>query len=382
LVFALLITLRLIHAHEGVFSMITPRTLACLAILALATLLPAQTPPTAYTITQAIAGDATASMTIYRSGAQAVIEYIHSDKPDGTPGHRSLSFYDLKAGVSHTWDPAITPPSCSVGKFSGDWGDPFASTAELAPAIAKGDLKVAGSETLHGIPAKVYAGTSPSENLKVWFDEKDGLILRESYGAPGAAMQNMIDISKVSIAPPPASLFTMPAYCAGVKPPPTSAELIAEETGDSADNWVSASIGPGSKNTCSILLHVVAAKTMTPINRKYQVAIDTTFDQDHPSPYTFGVGDDGTATFSGGAIHEITNQVRNGMLRVDNPPPYFTFTVNVPTPHEGAAGGYIYRQCFAPVTNLYYILKDPSDPAKGTDFLYAKSGKYAAAPAH
>ena len=362
--------------------MSAPRILACLGIFALSPHFQAQTPPTAYAITQPIVGSDGATTTIYRSGSQVAMEYIHPNVPDGTPGHRTLSLYDLNAGVSHTWDPAIAPPSCSVGKFSGDWGDPFGMTAELTAGIAKGDFKPSGVETVAGVSTKVYVNTSPQETVKVWFDAKDSLVMRAQAAAANAAPLTMVDITKASFAAPPASIFAMPAYCAGVKPPPTPAELIAEETGDSADNWVSASIGPGSKNTCSILLHVVAAKTMMPINRKYQVAIDTTFDQDHPSPYTFGVGDDGTATFSGGAIHEITNQLRNGMLRVDNPPPYFTFTVNVPTPHEGAAGGYIYRQCFAPVTNLYYVLKDPSDPGKGTDYLYAKSGKYAAVPAH
>jgi hypothetical protein len=361
-----------------------PRIIASLSILALCPLLRAQTPPTAYTITQGIAGDSGAIMTVYRSGAQAVIEYIHSNKPDGTPGHRSLSFYDLKAGVSHTWDPAITPPSCSVGKFSGDWGDPYEASTELAAGIAKGDLKPAGNETLHGIPTKVYTGLSEGMNIKVWLDEKDNLVIKAAFGAPGSPMTTMVDISKVSIAPPPASLFTMPAYCASVKPPQSPAELMAAETGDNGDNWVNAIYGPGSKNTCSIVVRVVAAKTMAPINRHFQAAIDTTYDQNSPTPphYEFGVGEDGTATFSGGGLHEITNQVHNGMLRIDNPPEYFMLSVNVPTPHEGAGSALIYRQCSAPVTNLYYVLKDPSDPGKGTDYLYAKSGKYAAVPAH
>jgi hypothetical protein len=361
--------------------MSAPRILLCFGILSLCPLLQAQTTPTAYSITQPIVGSDGATTTIYRSGSQVVMEYIHSKIPNGAPGHRTLGFFDLNAGVSHTWDPAITPPSCSVGRFSGDWGDPFAMTGEVTDSIKKGELKPAGNETLHGIPTKIYAGVTQGTDVKAWLDEKDALLIRLTAGTPGGPTTTMIDISKVSMASPPASLFVMPAYCAGVKPPPTPAELIAAETGDSADNWVSASTGPGSKNTCSILLRVVAAKTMAPINRKYQVAIDTTYKQENPPSYTFGVGDDGTSTFSGGGLHEITNQVRNGMLRVDNPPAYFTFTVNVPTPHEGAAGGFIYRQCFAPVTMLYYILKDPSDPGKGTDFLYAKSGKYATVPA-
>jgi len=363
--------------------MSTPRMLTCLGILAIQPLMQAQTtPPTAYTITQALQGGENGTLTIYRSGSMVLMEYRHAAKPDGTPASHSLSFYDLKAGVSHSWDPSITPPSCSAGTFSGDWGDPFASTQELTDAIAKGDLKASGAETLNGIPTKVYAGTTQGTNLKTWLDEKDSLVVKLEFSAPGTPVTTMVDIQRASFTPPPASLFTMPAYCVSVKPPPTPAELIAEETGDSADNWVNAMYGPGSKSTCSIVLQVVAAKTMAPINRKYQVAIDTTYDQDHPSPYTFGVGEDGTATFSGGGLHEITNQIHNGMLRIDNPPAYFTFSVNVPTPHEGAPSGFIYRQCFAPVTMLYYVLKDPSDPGKGTDFLYAKSGKYAAVPTH
>ena len=77
---------------------------------------------------------------------------------------------------------------------------------------------------------------------------------------------------------------------------------------------------------------------MTPINRKYQAAIDTTYDQKQPDPphYEFGVGNDGTTTFSGGGLHEITDQIHNGVLRIDNPPAYFMFGVNIPTPNRGA----------------------------------------------
>ena len=358
-----------------------PRILAFVGIIAVLSLAHAQTPPTAYTITQALQGGEDGTMTIYRNGSQVVFEYRHAAKPDGTPASHSLSFYDLTAGVSHTWDPSINPPSCSVGKFSGDWGDPFASTAELTAAIAKGDLKPAGPETIGGIPTKVYAGVTQGTNLKVWLDEKDGLVIRLAFGAPGAAMQNMVDIRSVTFAPPPASFLTMPAYCASVKPPPTPAELIADETGDSGDNFVNGLYGPGSTNSCSIVIRVVAAKTMAPVTRPWQFAIDTTFNQDHPSPYTFGVGNDGTSTFSGGSIHEISNQIHNDMLRIDNPPATFYKAMNVKQPGRGTEAGMIYRQCFAPVTMLYYVMKDPADIGKGADWLYAKAGKYAAVPA-
>jgi len=363
-------------------TMSAPRILACFGILALTPISHAQTPPTAYTITQPIVGSDGGTATIYRSGSQVAMEYIHPNVPDGTPGHRTLSLYDLNAGVSHTWDPAIAPPSCSVRKFSGDWGDPFGMTAELTAGIAKGDFKPSGVETVAGVSTKVYVNTSPQETVKVWFDAKDSLVMRAQAAAANAAPLTMVDITKASFAAPPASIFAMPAYCAGVKPPPTPAELIADETGDSGDNFVNGLYGPGSNNSCSIVIRVVAAKTMAPVTRPWQFAIDTTFNQDNPPHYEFGVGNDGTSTFSGGQIHEITSQIHNDMLRIDNPPAYFYKAMNVIQPNRGTEAGMIYRQCFAPVTMLYYVMKDPTDIGKGADWLYAKAGKYAVVPAH
>jgi hypothetical protein len=271
-----------------------------------------------------------------------------------------------------------------VGTFSGDWGDPFAMIADVNKGIAGGDIKPSGSETVNGIATQVYSGTAPQGTEKVWLDQKDGLVIRATFTAPGTAPMTLVNITRISLAAPPASRFVLPSTCAGVKAPPTPAQLIADETGDDASNWVNANYGPGSTNSCSIVVRVVAANTMAPINRMFQAAIDTTYDQNNPTPphYVFGVRTDGTSTYSGGGLHEITNQIHNGMLRIDNPPAYFMFGVNIPTPNSGADVGLIYRQCFAPVTVLYYVIKDPSNPAGGGDWLYAKTGKYAAVPAH
>ncbi len=357
------------------------RVLSTLGTLAFTSVLLSQSPsPTAYTITSALSVPDPGTMTVYRNGSMALTEVNHPAKPDGTPANRTLTLYNLTAKSSFSWDPAATPAACSAGTFSGDWGDPFAMTGELSASIAKGDLKPIGSETLNGIPTKVYAGTTQGSSIKAWLDEKDQLVIRATLSAPGAAPMTMVDVRKVSFAPPPTSLFAVPAGCAGVKPPPTEAEVIAAETGDSGANFVNGMYGPGSKNSCSIMLRVVAPKTMAPITRRWQAAIDTTYDVDHPPAYSFGVGNDGTSTFSGGGLHEITSQIQNDMLRIDNPPAYFNLSINVVQPGHGAGIGLIYRQCFAPVTMLYYVLKDPNNPGQGGDYLYAKSGKYASVP--
>ena len=56
------------------------------------------------------------------------------------------------------------------------------------------------------------------------------------------------------------------------------------------------------------------------------------------------------------------------MLRIDNPPAYFNLGMNVVQPGHGAGIGLIYRQCFAPITMLYYVLKDPNDPGQAATF--------------
>jgi hypothetical protein len=354
----------------------TPRVLFCLCALACTPLLNAQTPPTAYVITQSVGGTGGTSIT-YRSGSKVLVDFTQA----GTPASRSFTLYDLTAGTSTTWDPTASPIQCNVAHFSGDWGDPFAMMGEISDDISKGILKPSGTGTLDGIAIEVYAGSDQGQDIKAWLDQKDSLVIRVQVGAPNTPPMTMVDVTQVSFTAPPASRFALPAACAGVKPPPTAAELIAAETGDDPANWVNGSYGPGSANSCTIVVHAVASKTMAPLNRHYQAAIDTTYDQSNPPHYIFGVATDGTTTFSGGGVHEITDQVHNGVFRIDNPPAYFMLGVYFPTPNRGGDVNLVYRQCFGPVTNLYFVAKDPSNPDNGWDWLYAKSGKYAVPPA-
>ena len=335
-------------------------------------------PPTAYTITQAVAGGTPGTtLTIHRSGSKALAELVQPAQ-GATPASHILTLYDLAAGTSFSWDPRSNPAACSSAKFSGDWGDPFAMISDVNAGIAKGELKAGGTETLAGIPARIYSGSSPQATTKVWLDAKDGLVLRAVMSAPGSPAMTLVDIKSVSFAAPPQSLFAVPAACAGVKPPPSAEDLIADETGDTAANYVNGMYGPGSKNSCSVVVRVVQAKTMTPISH-IQVAIDTAIYPDNAPPsYTFGVADDGTTTYSGGHVLEITNRARNGVVRLGLPPDHFQIGVNTIEPHRGGSVGLVYRQCFAPTTVLLYVVKDYGQPTESGDWLWVKSGKYAA----
>ena len=258
-------------------------------------------------------------------------------------------------------------------------GDPFASTADLSGEIAKGHIKLVGTETINGIATQVFAGASQGANMKAWIDMKDNLVIRAELSAAGTAPMTMVNITKVSFATPPASLFVLPASCASVKPPPTAAELIADETGDDAANYVNGIYGPGSTNSCSVVLRVVNAKTMTPITH-IQVAIDTTYNQDNPPHYESGVHDDGTETFSGGGIREITSMVHNGTVSLGTPPTYFMLEVEShPARTRGRHGTGL-----SPVLLAHHSAARSGEglrPAvRERRLLWVKSGKYAVPP--
>lgn len=360
--------------------MSVPRVLACLSLMAAPMLAVSQSSPSTFTVVQNV-GAGGATSTTYRSGEKVVVVF---DNPaqGSTPASRTFTLYDLVKGTTYTWNPDDSNVPCNAGTFSGDWGDPFAVTDLVNQGVASGDIKPAGTDTINGISTQVYTSSSAQGTQTIWVDKKDNLVLRDQLSAPGAAPANLIDITKVSLAPPPASVFVLPAKCAGVKPPPTPAQLIADETGDDPGNYVTAFTGPGSKNSCNVVLRVVQAKTMTPLTN-LQVAIDTQYDQNDPNPphYNFGVADSGRETFSGGHLHEITTGIHNGVVSLGTPPSYFNLVVNAVHPGHSGGPGLIYRQCFAPTTVLLFIYKNYGESNESVDALWVKSGKYAAPPA-
>jgi hypothetical protein len=359
----------------------TPRIAACLGLLALPSLGAAQTPPASYTITQNIGSIPGGSTTIYRSASKA-LSIVNMPAQGATPATRVFTLYDIATGTNFVWNPDISPIACSSGTFSGDWGDPFAITAELKKDIAGGDLKPSGYETIHGITTQVYAGSNAQATEKVWFDQKDGLVVRAQLSGPGSPLVTVVDITKLSLAPPDPSLFDLPAACAALKPQRTPAQLITDETGDDPANFVSASTGPSSPSSCNVVLRVVQAKTMTPVPN-IQVAIDTQYSQKdpHPPQYTMGVADDGTETFSGGHLHQITTGSHEGVVDLGAVPSYFNLVVNVVEPGHSGGVALVYRQCFAPTTVLLYIVKDLGQSDESADLLWAEAGRYARPPA-
>lgn len=337
--------------------------------------------PTAYTVTASnamMAGPGAIKKT-YRLGSKIVVDE-RTPAPVVGGAINARTFYDLKTMEKLTWDPVNKPDACVKGTFSGDWGDPFRGADELA----KQGARQVGAETIHGFATRILESSPGSgSTLRAWVDTKTNMVVKALLIPASGAPVTLIEVTDVSLTPPPASVFAIPADCtAAASPasaeafwPPGEADEIATLTGGNGKDFLNGIYGPGSKNSCTMLFRVVHAGTMEPIASGFQVAIDLNVATEPSPSYTIGASREGHATFSGGGLHEITSQTRNGVFRIDNVPAQFEMDIEFGSP--GSATSNLYRQCFAPQTVLLYVVKNPANISDGGDWLWVKSGKYA-----
>jgi len=283
------------------------------------------------------------------------------------------TLYNLQTHQSLSWNLSDSSASCGHGSFSGDWGDPFADSA--GPPDDP-NTKQVGTETLHGYEAKVFEAPTPNGKLKVWLEPKLHLILKYQMIPAKGEPQTMLEVTELSLSAPPASIFAPPASCAAASSEPpilSEEERIAAETGSNGRDFARAIVGPSSPNSCTVLLRVVRAGSMEPVVSGFQVALDLTGQK--PGGYNISVNLQGHATFSGGGVRDMTPQLHNGMLRIDNAPAQFDVETYFGNGGEGSA--LIYRQCAGPQTVLLYVVKNPDKLTDGAEWLWVKSGKYA-----
>jgi hypothetical protein len=309
---------------------------------------------------------------VWRDGMRAAVE-------SSAPNVHTTSLYDLQAHSVLTWMPDNATAPCSKGTFGGDWGDPFALSAEVNSQVAEQHARQVGSEPVNGIAARVMEAASPDgSSAKAWIENKYGLVLKLVMSPKAGAPQTVVEVKSFTPGKPPAAALAPPASCAGVAAapaPPTTQELIASETGGTAADYAQAMMPPASSNSCSVVLRVVRAGTMQPLTGGFQVAIDRTVDTQHAAHYVMGQAPGGRVTFSGGGLREETAQLRNGVLRIDGAPAQFD--IEAAFGAGGAASALIYRQCYRPETVLLLVVKDPQKLSDGADWLWVKSGRFA-----
>ena len=328
-------------------------------------------PPSSYSVTvvNSMFGPPV-TMKIYRDG-----DLVLMDHPD----HHIRGLYNLKTHSNQGWDSENPESGCSSGTFSGDWGDPF--TISDLDDLLKSSTQAPASDTINGVATKVYEATDPQSKIhvKVWREPKYGMVIKAEMTPPGAATTTIIEIKQFSFTKPAASLFTLPAACANAPPPPpTASERFTKDTGENAANFEDATMGPGSANSCTMLLRFVKAGAMQPING-FRVGLDRQYDVQHPPHYTIGSSVPGGPLFSGGHLTEYTAQIKNGVLRIDNVPSVFDIEMSFGDGSRGATA-ILYRKCSSPQTVLLYV--DQPEPGQQSDWLWVKSGKFATVAAH
>ena len=333
--------------------------------------------PTAYTVTvvNSIFGPGQLMKTS-RLGSKVFVDMVSAANANDPQAAHVHTLYDLERHRNMSWSWPDSSAGCSNGTFSGDCGDPFGSIDELAGQAAK----QVGSETILGFAVRIVEASVQGATIRAWVDSRTGLVLKAQLSQAGAAPRTIIEVKDVSLTPPPASIFAVPANCAAeaaAPPPPTEEDKLAALTGGNAQDFVEAIYGPGSKDSCTVLFRVVKAGSMEPITGGFQVAVDMSLANEGRPSYTIGLSREGRATFSGGGLREVTSQIHNGVLRLDNVPDHFD--LETAFGNGGSGSALIYKQCFAPQTVLLYLIKNPDQLSDGAEFLWVKSGKYAAA---
>jgi hypothetical protein len=323
--------------------------------------------PDAYsaTVVNAMFGSPVA-MQVQRDGPRATVEQVTGS------GNHIRTFYDLEKHLTYTVTLNHPEVPCGASRFSGDWGDPFETSASLMQDIGKANPKATGSETVNGFASKVMeADVQGAGKVKVWIDNQYGMVVKAQVGT-----LTIIEVKQLKVGKPPAAALVLPAACASAPPPPpTEAERIAAETGGDVGDFVNAISAAPSPNSCSVVFRVVKAGTMQPVAPGFQLAIDTSIDPDHMPAYSTGISTAGHATYSGGALREVTAQMRNGAYRLDNAPAHFYAQANFGT--AGEASAVIHRACVGPQTVLLLVVKNPAKLGEGADWLWVKSGKFA-----
>jgi hypothetical protein len=279
--------------------------------------------PDTYTVVEnTVMSGPGSTTTVYRDGQKALVEIKNAQ------GQHTRTLYDLQAHTDLSWSAENAAAGCGTGTFSGDWGDPFASSADMTKGLSDPNVKMTGAETINGFATKIYeiTGPTPAQSAKAWVDNKYGLVIKANVGAMGT----MVEVKQLSVAKPAASVFVLPSSCAAAAaagPPKTEAQQMTIDTGikNTAD-YSDAGMPPTSPSTsaCTVNFKVVRADTMAPVTAVTGMGLD--LDQNSNGSYTVGGGANGSH-YSGGTIKDVTAQYRNGILRIDNAPPHFRLDV-------------------------------------------------------
>ena len=349
----------------------------------MALLLPAQTSktPETYSVIYVAGFDDPAhpdTIKVYRDGAKEFIELTSPASPADPKGARQSFLFDFQAHKTYTRD--LVHNTCSAEKYSPANApdmDIFGAARQHAegatiPVLEKQGYKVVGTETVNGMPTKVLeVSMGQMGSSKAWVSEQNNIMVKMAVFPPTGPPITMVELKQLSFATPAASLFVVPSGCTesqaewtqpgGGAQGAASGASGAAATGPLVIHWGSEEFTDSnqlspSSDSCTVLFRPLYYGTMAPLPGGYKVKL----------------------RLGQGNTQDVTNQLQNGVLRINNAPENFTLDLEWP---DHSASANVFRQCFHPETVLLFIQRDKlGQQWIGCDWCWVKSGKYATIP--
>jgi hypothetical protein len=345
---------------------VTSATFLVLACAA-ASLAQVPPPPTTYSLTE-INGMYGLQETaqVFRDGSRAVIE-LTMPTVAGSKAIHTRAYYDLTTHVSYDVDLGTPSAGCFESNFSGDWGDPFAMSAQIEAQLSQRNVKAIGTEAVNGFATTIgeIPGSAPGQAMRVWADDKTGLIIKLVNG-----QALLLEVKQFSTSKPSASIFAVPATCVqplGGPAPVPPPNRITTDTGGISSDYIDATMPPASANSCSVNFKIVHAGTLKPITSGFHVSTDLDLGANQNSPGAASQA----ATLPNGALKDVSAQLHSGALRIPNAPDHFNLDVEFG--QGGSATALVYRQCPQPQSMLLLVLKNPAKVSDGADWLWSKT---------
>lgn len=297
----------------------------------------------------------------HRDGNKALVDQSTQPTSETPEGWHQRNLYDLSIGANFTL-PLDKSSACKVDRpVAEEMGDPFEASVQLLALVAKGNPKKLETATVNGFQTQIseISDVAGMGHGKIWVDEKNNLLVRWVSQPATGGEKVLWDLKSVKRERPEASLFVLPTECSSVVVPPSPEQEIATDTGGKVGDYLDAKIGPASTERCQVLFKVVQKGTMQQVTSGFQVAVDTSVGPAGRDYHT-DIDQEGVAKFTGGSIHELTKQLKNGSLRLVNPPE--TFLVSVNFPHGYDVDGPIFRRCFGQETTLILLVDETHKP--------------------
>jgi hypothetical protein len=165
------------------------------------------------------------NLKVARNGSREAVDLTVAPQGATSKGVHMRYLFDFQAHKAYTVD--VPTNACSWMTYVSDdaplFYDPITGSATMLPEKARAGLKMLGTQTINGIPAKAAEITPPANGepppgvpvptqMKVWLAEHGGFVVKQEITFRGGGSMHM-EVRQLSFEKPADSLLAPPANC-------------------------------------------------------------------------------------------------------------------------------------------------------------------------